>query len=122
METSSDAFNDRIRVRTEGTTQHCILTEVTPSHLICHEPVRLFFPRPWDQAIPQTRILRVEREDRSASGVIGFWGGFGLGTGLSAAQGQNGTVAVIDGLLLGGVASFITYHVPFIHRTLYRRP
>jgi hypothetical protein len=123
MDTSSDAFNEHIRVRTEGTIQHFILAEVTPSELICHAPVHLFLPRPWDQTIPQTRILKVEREDRSTSGLIGFLAGFGLGAGLTAARSQTDSVptAIIAGALLRSLTGAISYHVPFIHHTLYRR-
>jgi len=124
QDASSDAFNEPIRVRTEGATQHCILSEVTPTGLICHAPVRLFLPRPWDQKIAQTRILKVEREDRSASAGIGVLIGFGVGAGLAASRSQSDPSlnALFAGTLLGGLTSFIAYHVPFIHHTLYRHP
>jgi hypothetical protein len=124
METSADAIAQPVRVQTDAQTIHCILTGVTPDALACQRPTPIFVRPRWDAPIPRTHILKVDTPDHAASGLIGGLVGFGLGTGIAATHSQADSAqnAVLAGVLLGAIAGYFSYHIPFIHHSLYRAP
>jgi len=117
-----------ITVRGTPSNARCILDEVTPTALLCHEQFRPpppFLPIAWPaRSIQFNRqsVREVRRPDRTASTLLGIGLGFALGAGVNASQpaSYRGSDIVIAGTILGAIGGYIGYHLPLIHHTLYR--
>jgi hypothetical protein len=128
---SRDFIGSEVTVRGTPFNARCILDDVRPDGLSCHQEFR---PSPFlpgglparDIDFDRTDVKTVWKPDRAASCFLGIGFGFSLGAGMAAANSSNENASdettriLLAGGAIGALVGYIGYKAPLIHHVLYR--